>query len=389
MIEKILENWLDRATERSFQVPFAYLLSIKGYRILHITRHCGLEMGKDIIAIDPNNKPCAFQLKTARNGRFSLSDWQKINSQIRDLVYLKINHPSIRSYEEPHRNFLITNGIIEEEASRAIEDFNKTLSADRKLPLETIVKGEILSWAKNTYPWVFPFELKDFKTLLEFFLEDGTSYLPKDKLADLVEAFLGLHNQESEPSETEIGRKIAGAALITSMTLSEFSKKENWIAEIEGWTIYLASLCAVAEKWKLKENLWGPQFQLAHNAIYNSTINLLEELKGRTTLLEGDVLTDIPFYRVRITYLIALMSILGIWKKINKDEQDSEFLKDFVLKHYSKMLLWGEGAIPQFLSFCWYYGNIDATPKSDFLLGDLIKCITTANNPKGFNEGLA
>jgi len=389
VIEKVLEGWLDSATERSFQIPFAHLLSNQGYRVLHITHHCGLEMGKDIIAVDSNGIPCAFQLKTAENGKFSLQTWRRINNQIRDLVYLKINHPSIGNYNQSHRSILVTNGFIKEDATRAINDFNATLLTDRKRPLETIVKGDILKLAKETYPLVFPSELRDFKSLLEFFLEDGTSYLPKGKLANLLESLLYLNDLNSKFSNKELGRKIASAALITSISLTQFSKELNWIAEIEGWTIYLAYLCAVAQRWKLKEKLWKSQFELAETAIFNSMTNLLEELKGRTNLIEGEPLSDALFYRVRVTYLVALMSILGIWQKFNSDNVDCEFISDFVLKYRTKMLLWGEGAIPQILAFYWYYRKIDATSKPDFLLAELIEDITTSNNPKSKIESLA
>ena len=63
MLEKIIENWLDNASERSFEKPFCYMLSAEGHTIIHSTRHTAMELGKDIITVAPDGTPCAYQLK--------------------------------------------------------------------------------------------------------------------------------------------------------------------------------------------------------------------------------------------------------------------------------------------------------------------------------------
>ena len=84
MLERVIENWLDKASERMFQQPYCYMLSAKGHTIIHLTRHCGMEMGKDIITIAPDGTPCAFQLKT---GNISLAKWRdEVSPQI-DLIW--------------------------------------------------------------------------------------------------------------------------------------------------------------------------------------------------------------------------------------------------------------------------------------------------------------
>ena len=55
--ERILENWLDSSNERTFEVPFCFMLLSQGYTVIHMTRHSSMEMGKDIIAIDPKEFP--------------------------------------------------------------------------------------------------------------------------------------------------------------------------------------------------------------------------------------------------------------------------------------------------------------------------------------------
>lgn len=388
MIEKVLESWLDKSTERSFQIPVANLLSMNGYKIVHITRHCSLEHGKDIIAIDENDVPCAFQLKTAKNSKFALKDWQDCNAQIRDLAYLKITHPSIGEYKGSHRSFLVTNGYLEEEATSAINKFNETLIDDGRSPIEVISKGDILDLAKKAYPSIFPTELKDIKLLLEFFTEDGSSYLPKQRFAELLESIFSFDTKQ-KISKATISRTIGSVALVTSLALTQYALKGNWIAEIEGWTIYLATLFAAIEKWKLGRRLWQDQLFIAENTIFNSLSNLLEEVKGRQYLFEGDPISDIPFYRVRVTYVMSLLSIFAIWKLLIGDKSEIEFIDKFINKYKNALLLWGEAAIPQLLSYYWYYRNIDATLDPDRFLGSLINNLAISNNPNNSKEAIS
>ena len=58
MLERVIENWLDKATERSFQQPYCYILSADGHTIIHSTRHSAMELGKDIITINRHGTPC-------------------------------------------------------------------------------------------------------------------------------------------------------------------------------------------------------------------------------------------------------------------------------------------------------------------------------------------
>ena len=144
MLERVIENWLDKANERSFQQPYCYMLSAEGHTIIHLTRHCGMELGKDIITIAPDGTPCAFQLKASD---ISLAKWRnELSSQTLDLVNLKINHPSVDSSKH-HRSYLVTNGKIHEEVSRAIDDRNRTWDSQGQpyLHLKTVVRGQLVS----------------------------------------------------------------------------------------------------------------------------------------------------------------------------------------------------------------------------------------------------
>ena len=383
MLEKIIENWLDKATERSFEKPFCYMLSAEGHTIIHPTKHNAMEMGKDITTIAPDGMPCAFQLKT---GNISLSKWRnEISPQINILVHGKINHPSVDSSKH-HRSYFVTNGNIEETVSREIDDSNQTWMTlvHPNCHLKTIVRGQLIKKAKELGTDLWPSELNDTKTLLEMFLENGKGVLPKAKLASLFESIFQLDN-EQEPSKEHCRRAIASAGLLCAIATSSFSNENNHLAEIEAWVLYISYVFALVEKRKLPDTAYKNELEIATQSIYNSLANLCDEIREREYLVEGDSLTDSYIHSVRVTWLLGLMSIYALWRcrdGIDKDEID-DFLRDFCKEKQQELELWGEAAIPQFLAFFWYFRKINATRKPVALLHRLISTICELNHPRG------
>ena len=315
MLERVIENWLDKATERSFEQPFCYMLAAEGHRIIHLTRHGAMELGKDILTIAPDGTPCAFQLKA---GNISLAKWRdEVNSQTFDLVSLRISHPSVDS-SKYHRSYLVTNGNIAEEVNRAIDDRNQTWESQNQpyLHLKTIVRGQLLEKAQRLGNNLWPTELTDIKTLLEMFLENGQGILAKEKLASLFESTfpLKLADGENEPSKTHCERVIASAAILCAIAISSFSNENNHVAEIEAWVLYISYVLALAERWGLSDTAYKDEFEIATQSIYNTLANLCNEIKEREYFIEGNPLTDSYVYEFRVTWLLGLMSIYALWR---------------------------------------------------------------------------
>ena len=386
MLERVIENWLDKATERMFQHPYCYMLSAEGHTIIHLTRHCGMEMGKDIITIAPDGTPCAFQLKT---GNISLAKWDKeVSSQTDALVTRHINHSSVVSSKH-HRSYLVTNGNIVEEVNRAIDDRNRAW-AKQGLPdfhLQTRVQGHLIKQAKELRIDLWPKELTDIKTLLEMFLENGQGVLPKEKLVSLFESTfpLKLPDSENKPSKTHCARVIASAAILCAIATSSFSNEKNHVAEIEAWVLYISYVLALAERWELSAKAYENEFEIATHSIYNSLANLCDEIKERKEFIEGDPLADSYIYDFRVTWLLGLMSIYALWRASTDEPKDDvdDFLCEFCKEKQAKLDLWGEAAIPQWLAFLWYSPKISATRKPDDILDYLISEICEQNGPKG------
>ncbi len=380
MIERVVENWLAKANERTFQLPFCHALSLEGHTVLHLSRHCGMEMGKDVITIAPDGIPCAYQLKGAHGGKIGLKKWRdEISKQIVDLALGKVVHPSVSS-TKAHRSYLVVNGELEEEVIRAIDDFNRAHPRHR---IRTILMGELFRMFKKLQTNFWPPDIPQTKTLIEMFLMTGRETLPKDKLAPLLESALSLHGKQ-KPTVQEAGRAIANAAILNALATSSFSNADNHAAEFEAWTICAACILAAAERWNLPPKVWKGEFDIALMSMLNALGRLCEELRERKHLVEGDPLTDHLVQRPRITYLVSLMSLLALWRDAQGlSEASDTFIREFCLRNSGKMVLWGEYAAPQFLAWHFYQSRIDGSIRSDGMLLQLVSAITTLNKPRG------
>ncbi|HVJ64462.1 MAG TPA: hypothetical protein VM901_04335, partial [Bdellovibrionota bacterium] len=137
MREKLVENWLIRASERAYQIGLCSILKLEGYSVIHSTRHCAMEMGKDIIAFDEAGKLVCFQLKALKGKRLTLTEWRAdLQQQVYALVMGKVFHPSAPN-QKIHKSIIVLTGDLNEEVSAEIQLFNQT-QIDSGYPERTI-----------------------------------------------------------------------------------------------------------------------------------------------------------------------------------------------------------------------------------------------------------
>jgi hypothetical protein len=92
MIERAIENWLTSTNERNYKAAFVQALVHQGYQVLTVPADGPMEQGKDLITIDPEGHPCAFQLKT---GARDLATWRKYRDEMMELIQLRIYHTGV------------------------------------------------------------------------------------------------------------------------------------------------------------------------------------------------------------------------------------------------------------------------------------------------------
>ena len=389
MIERLLENWLTRANERSFQIPFCHSLAYEGHTVVHLSRHCAMEMGKDVLSIAPDGVPCAYQLKGVDgSGKLSLSAFRSdLEKQIMSLVLGRIVHPSIPG-DRPHRAYMVVNGELEEELIRFIDDFNLGLAQSGvNKKLHVMVRGDLFQRFRDLQSDFWATNLCEVKTYLELYLEDGKGQLPKQKMASLFESALPFKDERHKvPSRAELAKAVAGCAIVCASSISAFTNAKNHLAEFEAWTMFWAYVLALAEKWDVPVDQFRFAIDLALEAMYSALGRLCDELTERENLTEGNILTDRRIYEVRITHVLGLMGVYGLWhaRKVRAgtetdDNGRQEFLREFCLKKWKFLFLWGEYAIPQFLACNFLRRTFDASPATDFLYHGLMDAIVTSN----------
>lgn len=381
MLEKLIENWLNSAGERTYQPVFCQMLARQGYTVIHSTRHSPIEYGKDIIAIHLDGTPCAFQLKGNPGSRLTLAQYREIAPQLAELVNQQIEHPAI-SKTIQHRTFLVTNGEIDEEVQQAIEQTNASnvRSGYPDRILQTMAKGQLLAWAKELDVSLWPSELDDTKALLEILTNSGNELFPAGKFHELLSRLLKLEFGQSELTAAEFNRRISSSALFTAICLTPFSKRDNHWAIISAWALFSVYLIASAAKSGRPEKEVADILAITEEAIFNELTSLMNEtLYRETPLVEGDSLSDFVVYQWRYTLLVGIGSLTWMWMNHADAWPNLDFkakLEKFLPEDQSTLQLWGDAAVPQFLLHIWQIEAKGNAKKSRELLESLCnRCV--------------
>lgn len=380
MIEKLIENWLDSASERTFQPIFCQMLMNEGYTVVHSTRHAPIEFGKDVIAIAPDGSLHAYQLKGNAKSRLSLSQYRDIYPQIRELVNQKINNSSLPN--SPHTSYLVTNGNIEEEVLVAIENENAANVRDgypsRKLC--TITRGTLLKWALKLNTALWPAELQDAKLFLEIMTVSGSGIFPVEKFHHLLSDLLLLNDKVENPSHADLNRRAKSAALLTALCLKPFSECNNHWSIITAWSLYSVYLIGSSEKYGCTHILVD-QIAISKEVIFNHMRLLLAEVVTRQDdLTEGEALTDFAVYSWRLGLLLAIASIFLTTNEYELVEEDRlpEKIETFLKEYGGRFDIWGEAALPQKMLIIWTLERISGASNVNALEGLLAQTLTIA-----------
>ena len=345
MLERVIENWLTNTDERGYQAPFCQLLTLKGYRVVHVSTHGPFEQGKDIIAVDPEGTPCAFQLKA---GDVSLNRWREIRAEVEELLDIPISHPSIDK-TIPHKSCFVTTGNLSDPVRREIDDRNEERRRNKKPVLHAIVKGELLQDFLNASRDFLPQEITDIQLFLSLYTYDGANPLPKEKFTK----FLSIISPLSEGyNRSALVKSAASNLIFSAYLLSPYERAGNYWSLSDGWIINAAYLLALAEKYGAYKEL-QPTIDLAIGSAELSLFNLQKESLESQDLLQNG-LFDGMFYPFRATILCGYLSAYRLYLLLKgaEDWRDNRIVSFF--ETYEKDLkLFGEG---RHLSFSAYFG---------------------------------
>lgn len=380
MLEKLLENWLDSASERSYQAVFVQMLNAQGYRVVHSTRHNVLEFGKGILAVAPDGVGCAFQLKGNPGGKLGLSQFRsEIQPQLVQLMTQPVVYPGFP--EGTHRSYLVSNGYFEEEVQVAVQQLN--LNSYYPSKVELISRGNLLHWCNYFGVSLWPSELSDTRTLLEIYLSDPKDQLPKKQLFEMLSIVFKLDDPEAKLSgRPALERALSSAALLTGIVTAHFAESENHYAVVVSWVLFSALLIATAEKHASKiDGAILETLKLAENNAYEALLLLWREVSSKKYLVEGNAFTDPEVYGWRITTLMGLLSSFALANEklslLNDDECDA--LHKWLKTPPKPIDLWGEVAVASLLPWIVWIRKNDATLRPDNEIYALSNAVITRN----------
>lgn len=384
MIEKLLENWLDSASELSYQPVFVQMLAAEGYTVLHSTRHCLLEFGKDILAIAPDGVGCAFQLKGDPKGRMKIGEFRKdIQPQLVQLLWQAPAYPGFPS--GAHRAYLVSNGQYDEEVQTAVQGMNNMPTLAR---LELWSRGQLLELCRKHGVSLWPGELSDTRSLLELYMSDPYGQFPLMALAEVLGSVLHLGPRAEILNGAALRRAATSACWITGVAVSHYAEKENNQAVALAWTLCCVMLIG-AEGKHGKTDSSGVQasLEIAKAAVLDALTSLWKEVASRDHLVEGSPLTDPEVYGWRLTALYGLLSSLAIADLTLGllSDVERQGLHKWLRAPHKGLDIWGEAAIASLVPWLVWLRKVDATERPDREIAGAANLVIQRNQMKAAN----
>lgn len=402
MIEKLIEHWLDSIGERGYQSAFLQMLVGEGHTIVHSTRHTPIEFGKDVISLDPDGVPSAFQLKGNPGSRLTLSQFREIRPQLTELVEQPISYAGVPDI--PHKCFLVTNGEVEEEVQRAIDDMNRDLTRrgfHSHQRLKIISRGQMLSWAIAHSGDFWPDDFSVHEHLIRMFNVDGRAQPDLELISKSLDAILGISKKRTNTKKPAFVRSMVAASLFVSFAIRNYVRSSNHNATIAAWASLLAMYGCALERYGYK--LVGDSlksYNAARMAMFSGLIQLLDEVQDRIQKLEtaegerspdlnriylqGGSVSDRVLWKARALKTLSLLSLIQIEMKqsgsnLNLDEQQTQAIRKITEPGVTELEIWGEAAIPQMFAHVLGWRLGDPTIQPNIAFYEILRWITARN----------
>ncbi|HVV79764.1 MAG TPA: hypothetical protein VHD59_09155 [Pseudolabrys sp.] len=378
--ERLIEIWLDNASEREYQAGFRSALIFSGHKVVHNTSHTAMELGKDVIAVAPDGEVIAYQLKGNPGGRITVSQWHELIPQINALVYQPIIHPNIKA-KTIHQPILVTNGEIHEDVLAAIVIYNAAVEASglKVKPLKTIARGELLSLFVEQAEKIWPVDPESQREILNLLACSGTDSVPENAFNELIERLLGL----SGPAQKFKLERVAAAHMITTIIAGNWERPRNYFETIKLYVLLYVKISACLSQSKLKGRKANVFLQDIEFNIRGGLVEFVrwvaKEYGTRRPLLNQHIFREFSYFHVRKKMLMGLFAAIALDETLEVGEDSKDFLWDFVCKNESKMFLSGEFILPYCLTCFWAQSKIQGTQTPDRELAGILNTLLVAN----------
>jgi hypothetical protein len=350
MQNRLVENWLIKAKELTYTVPFAQLLALRGYRILHISKGGSVEQGKDIIAIDREGEVHCYQLKC---GNIGTTQWRAIKTEVDELVQIPPKHPSLPADVKTWHSYLVTNGMLNNTSARTIDDYSKEMAGKGFSKLQTILKDELVEDFTNFYGSFFPDTPEELRVFLGIDNQPGDYTLSNQEYKLYFEQYFSGIASKSKQKKLEA---INASVIICSYLLTNKYAADSHTEIIKAWTLLLVTIYEYANRQGIKDKDIADTEQLIFDALELAYRQLIDEVaQNRTQLVDSkyDLLSE-PFmvHKIRCTELLGLITAyFNYYILCNVEPYCPEGLVDKLVFMSSNKAVLGEGYVPFLLNY--------------------------------------
>lgn len=378
MLERIIENWLTKSGERGYETPFAQLLAIEGYRVLNGPVHHPFEHGKDIIAIDPHGRICAFQLKGGET--LDLNAFDGLQAQLLALAATAISYPGIEPARRPDFVALVCNGVLTPPALDRLDKLNLGNRGFGVPAIACIQKGELVSRFVAAHGRFLPTQPEDLSDFLRLSLADGRGPFPR---RDLNRFLTGMSSDlRDHGRNVAISRLLASSVLLTAYVTEGWAREENHLGVAEGYLTTGLFALQLASEFDLPDRYWKESFDLALAEATARLRQLLHEVADRDDLLMPD-LVEGAVYGTRVVWVLGFLSALYLAERSKSNHADiEELLKRILLRELKFIGVSGEVAGPYLITIAtalWVLGQVE---ESGLVVTRYVKELAVANQPK-------
>jgi hypothetical protein len=375
MNERLVEDWLAKANERSYQTPFAQSLLSDGFQILRVG-HSPHEHGKDIIAIDPKRIVHAYQLK---DGDLDLKSFEANFGQIIALVETQVEHPAIKGHPK-HQPWLVLSGEISIPLEDRIRTHNIKWKKRGYMPLRTLTGRQLLQRFARMAANFWPQLPEDSHRLFNLYLADGKGFLDREAFAKLLSGVAGL---TTRLAKAEASRRLAAVNLFASYAMSPFYAAKNYWELIQGWTMTAAQIAWSSDNNGLALKSWRPTFRVAITEALNSLAGLASEALQSRMLGPGVGLEIDELTRSRCTICAGAIAAKTLIERYHgqpweKEPAARETIERLFWK--SRICVWGESAVPFIVAATFAVDKIGGDYPPDKMLFSTVATIAAQNS---------
>lgn len=378
MIENLIEDWLTKANERGYELPFCQVLATRGYDVLHMSSHGPGEHGKDIIARAPSSRLETFQLK---GGDIRLSTWRKMRGEVEDLVRLPAVYPGIDP-NEPHFPFLVTNGALLGDARENMDRYARTWSEAGANRLEVLPGTKLKRWFVEAHGRYLTPPLPDFKSFVSLYAGDFRDRLPRREFTDLLISLCA--PERLGRGEREAVRAIASMTLTASYVIEQYERVENHLAAMEGWTIVRAAIMHVVEREGLQSDGWRTSARIAWEAFVRSAEAFEKEAWCAETYAQPHrVIAEPRVHGVRVLLILGWVAALQVlWRTLGRPTRALRDGRALLQGRFKHVRITTEADWPFVFFLSKYMTRLWRASEGEHLLSEWLRNLAKGNAPE-------